>query len=340
MSRIEKFRKSFDTFMSSSFQLPNWTLVKETETHAGKEHRFKLTIPDVFFEEIPHFMDSGNMEFHQARKVQVIPGFNTFEDKFKVYFRTDHTFFSNEVTIGNQSLDTRSALLTRTENIIENEEVTQLITEQTIEIILRLRNRCGLPFPDPSNSEIRLKQLEDENMRLRDKVSVYRNESYGMQNYYRDRLERERSKIVRIRKANKEENQKLINKNQRDISRILGKLQEYYKNDPMESCPVCLESIQPSQLYITSCCHYLCKPCANQIEQLNKKCPICRDQMYTASDDNPPPSGTVGGLSQEIVGVGLDFENGTNNSSGDHLQIQGSVVHRNGVPVAELTAIV
>lgn len=81
----------------------------------------------------------------------------------------------------------------------------------------------------------------------------------------------------------------MIDNNARHVTRIVNKLKSYYRDQAVkEDCPICLENIETDKLYIPGCCHYLCEPCAQHVIQLNNKCPICRDDMYTTIGEYMP----------------------------------------------------
>ena len=56
------------------------------------------------------------------------------------------------------------------------------------------------------------------------------------------------------------------------ISKII---REYYRNsDEKKDCPVCYEIINPDNLYVSGCSHYICETCAFKCET----CPLCREE--------------------------------------------------------------
>jgi len=269
MTRIDKFTTSFKTFMEL-FEIEKWTMVKDLPGHSGCHHDFTLTIPSQYNEDVPHYVENGTMDWHSVSKTQNRPPHEEIETKFIEYFEPHGDRVWNRVYLG--------------EHEIDDNDVYKLTVR------LRLSNGSALPFPSPINDELRFRRLERDNGRLRDCLSGFRNETRSITQYWMQRVGREQERISKLRRLRQRDLSQMNEMNARHVTRIVNKLKMYYKNqDGQEDCPICLDKIDGDKLYVPACCHYLCEPCAEHVIQLNNKCPICRDPLYTAINENLPP---------------------------------------------------
>jgi len=67
-----------------------------------------------------------------------------------------------------------------------------------------------------------------------------------------------------------------------DIVKSVIKKAEQIQEAPVE-CMICLENVQPSNLFITNCCHVFCINCFLQyvINYSKTNCPVCRKMFDT-----------------------------------------------------------
>ena len=273
MTRIDKFKLSFKAFMEI-IEIEKWNFVKDRPGHSGCHHDFTLTIPSHYNDDIPHYVEDGTMEWHTVSKTQNRPSHEEFETKFTEYFEPHGDRVWNRVYLG--------------EHEIDDNDVYKLTVR------LRLSNGSGLPFPSSTNDEMRFQRLERENGRLRACLDGFRNETNSLTNYWQNRVRREHEQRVKLRRLRERDRSQMNEMNARHVTRIVNKLKTYYTNQKIkDDCPICFEKIDGDKLYVPACCHYLCEPCANHVKLMTNTCPICRDPLYTALDENemplPPP---------------------------------------------------
>lgn len=56
----------------------------------------------------------------------------------------------------------------------------------------------------------------------------------------------------------------------------------------VEECPICYDSIQPSNLCLTNCNHQFCTDCIMKSLKNKSSCPCCREKIVTLSRGTPP----------------------------------------------------
>lgn len=264
MTRIDLFVTSFSNFMNV-FTLQRWKLTKTNHRHNGSHHDFDLTIPVDYNEEVPAYTGDGTITWNLTPKTQHRPTHEEFETKFIEYFEPHGDRVWNRVYLGDH-------------HRVDDDNVYY------VTIRLRMTNGHILPFPTPINNDLRFRQLERENERMRMYVEGVRNEINLLTEYWRHRVLREQERFSKLRRIRLRDRALMIENNARHVSRIVNKLKSYYRDQAQhEDCPICYENIDPDKLYVPGCCHYLCEPCAQHIILLNNKCPICRDELYTTS---------------------------------------------------------
>lgn len=75
----------------------------------------------------------------------------------------------------------------------------------------------------------------------------------------------------------KEENEILIRKRNNQWIRSNTVIREMYRlGGKWQDCPVCMCSIEPDQLMIPECYHFICHTCSTKC--VDTKCPICREK--------------------------------------------------------------
>ena len=270
MTRIDKFIQSFDAFMAD-FALDRWSITKSNNKHTGAHHDFQLMIPLNYTVQIPHANDEGTIEWREVNKSQIIPAHADFEEKFYEYFGPHGDPIWNRVYMGLYAI-------TETH-------------EYQVEIKMRLSNGKHLPFPTPSNDDVRFNRMEQENERLRSRVEQFTQEIDAVRDFWQMRILHESNLRIKMRRKYINDKKNLMICNARHISRMVHTIGKYYaKEETKENCPVCLEQIAADNLYVPGCCHYLCKSCAKHVLELNNKCPICRDVMYSTSGILCPPN--------------------------------------------------
>lgn len=273
MTRIKKFQASFAEFMAQ-FEptIEKWDLNKNSPKNTGSSHLFTLIIPIHYSEEVP-IHEEGEMVMNQINKVQERPTPEVFREKFRAYFDPYTTRSWNSVKIN--------------ENI-EIDDDQRLIAR----IMLHMANGENLPFPSPNNDEARFNRILSQNRHMLHRIQGFEREARNLRLYYRERIMMEQDSKRRVRARMERERKKyrdmLANKN----SHLIKKLKEYYaKEQCLENCPICFEEIQPDKLYIPGCCHYLCEPCSSRVIEHTNKCPICREELYTATEENEQQPG-------------------------------------------------
>jgi len=268
MTRISKFLSSFEEFMIQ-FNLDKYDFTKNNERNTGSLHMFTLHMPIHYNERVPEYVD-GEVHYVETPKTQERPTIEAFEEKFATYFDPHSTVSWNRVSIVQREIDENQVLI--------------------INIRLRLGNGMNLPFPTPNNDDARFQRQEQTIRHLRERMRNFDQVCYRIRVEFYDRLARESELRHRIRRKCEKEKKRLMDKNKSDVTRIINRLKEYYtKDDKRSECPVCYEEIEADKLYVPGCCHYLCDTCANHVIQLNNKCPICRDPLYTTDGEYVPP---------------------------------------------------
>jgi len=106
---------------------------------------------------------------------------------------------------------------------------------------------------------VQMEDLQKENSEEMNKMQIHLEEK---DDYYTELLYNYRqAQIATIAKQ-------IARKN-----RLRNVVFEFYKEKSvLEDCMVCLEKIQPDNLYVSECCHFICHTCAEQCEC----CPSCR----------------------------------------------------------------
>ena len=270
MTRIDKFNNSFQAFMET-FSLEEWNLTKNNPSHTGSVHIFHLNIPFTYRVITPQAID-GNLELHESHKTQNRPMHDEFKLKFDEYFNPYNQSSMNCVKI--------------------NEHMINEAQEYHVDIYLLLANGKPLPFPTPLNDETRFRRLETQNRQLMSRLDTYMRESASVREFWLERIVQESNLRIKMKRKWQKDKVKLMNQNARHVNRMVDTIRKYYaQQEQTENCPVCFEPIEANKLYISGCCHYLCDACANHVIQVNNKCPICRDELYSATDgENVTPN--------------------------------------------------
>ena len=106
---------------------------------------------------------------------------------------------------------------------------------------------------------VRMEDLQKENTEEIGKLRIHLEEK---DNYYTDIIyDYRQSQITTIAKM-------VARKNR--LRKVVFEL--YKEKSVLEDCMVCLEKIQPDNLYVSECCHFICFTCAEQCDC----CPTCR----------------------------------------------------------------
>jgi len=201
-----------------------------------------------------------------------------------------------------------------------------------IGILVHYRKKDPMPFKVIEEKAI-IADLENENKKLRDQIENTKKINQILENTKKANLallERNQELREKIENAN-EANQILLERNQlldrslefyrknlasdrydfasqmkdseSSITSLFDIVNELYrKNEEQKECPICFEDIEPNNLFVSKCKHYLCKRCA--FLQHSNNCSICRDNWGEAISryiEHIPPKRFTSGKVKAIV---------------------------------------
>jgi len=190
-------------------------------------------------------------------------------------------------------------------------------------ILVHYRNKQPMPFKVIGKKANVIADLENENQQLRDQIENAKKANLAL-------LERKQQKERLLQNENKELREKIENaneanlillernqlqdrslesyrKNMKDTESSITSLFDivnelYRKNEEQKECPICFEDIEPNNLFVSKCKHYLCKRCA--FLQHSNNCSICRDNWGEAISryiEHIPPKRFTSGKVKAIV---------------------------------------
>ena len=161
-------------------------------------------------------------------------------------------------------------------------------------ILVYYRNKQPMPFKvieKKANVIDNVSNLQNENIELRKKIEKANEANLIL-------LERNQllDRSLELYRKNKKDTESSIT----SLFDIVNEL--YRKNEEQKECPICFEDIEPNNLFVSKCKHYLCKRCA--FLQHSNNCSICRDNWGEAISryiEHIPPKRFTSGKVKAIV---------------------------------------
>jgi len=129
-------------------------------------------------------------------------------------------------------------------------------SEESIHILIEIYHANNYhPYPVPHYNIEQLEQIIDKLERER--------------LYLAGNAENQQNTIFTLNTSISALNEKINNQKNRSHRVIL---EQYMATNKKQECPVCLVEIEPNQLIIPECYHFICKKCVVRCD----RCPICR----------------------------------------------------------------
>ena len=284
MSRNELFKKSISNFFATfkvneNQESYSYNLKQETDSNIGNLHLFSIKIFKDSFEltslELP-----TRQELYREIKNYFAPYVSETSFVCIKKFRTHR-----DIVLYEEEYET-SQIEYGTHMIVKN------IEETNIKMFLEVQyaNKCNLPFPYNFSNEEQLRIAVLKNTKLESENNHIKHQYHQMEYTLNRKIRKLQKNMQNACYSYSKECKKLKEKIVNDQSRLTNKITEMYTNsDKKEVCPVCYEEIEPELLFVAGCSHFLCKSCGDRCQELNGKCPICRDFIYLNKEQNDEP---------------------------------------------------